>query len=95
MGILTRKNRVICFRFFNLNDVIANTIAAMLADVMNHYGYKNTNCFFGRSMGQTYYFLQKKRLQSKMLETTYGISPIFFHIYAALLISKNLAFNFD
>ena len=36
MGILTSKDRDSCFHFFNLNDVIANTIGAMLADVMNH-----------------------------------------------------------
>ena len=39
MGILTHKIRVICFLGFNLNDVTANTIGAMLAYVMNHYGY--------------------------------------------------------
>ena len=92
MGILTRKNRVICFHFFNLNDVIANTIGAMLADVI--MDIRTPNCFFRRSMGQTY-FLQKKRLQSKMLQTTFGISPIIFHIYVALLISKNLALHSD
>ena len=39
MGILTKRNRDVCIHVFNLNDVIANTIGAILADVMNHYGH--------------------------------------------------------
>ena len=84
-GNLTRKNGDVCIHFFNLNDVIANTIGAMLADVMNHYGTRTPNCFLDQVWVKLIIFL----LQSKMLHTTLGISPIFFHIYAALVISKN------
>ena len=57
MGILTRRNRVICFHFFNLNDVIANTTGA--SDVMNH-GYYNPKLLFQANYESNLFFAEKE-----------------------------------
>ena len=49
----------------------------MLADVII-MDIRTQIAFLRRSIGQTYNFLQKK-MQSKMLQTTFSISPMFFY----------------
>ena len=62
----------------------------MLAYVMNHDGILEPQIAFLDEVWVKF-FTEKKRLQSKILQTAFRISPIFFHVYAARPQSHEIA----
>ena len=79
MGILTRKKKSNLFSFFQLEWCHCKYTWSHASWRHESLWILNPSCFFRRSMGQTY-FLQKKRLQWKILQTKFGISDNFSYI---------------